>query len=90
MKKKVLDSWKRPVEIEVTDDLSQKYPQQLQFNFGPRDATPEEFEKWWKEELEPKGDAQLKFVALMAVVQMLTLVFMMTAFYIINLGLENT
>ena len=90
MKKKVLDSWKRPVEIEVTDDLSQRYPQQLEFTFGPRDSTPEEFEEWWKEELEPKGDVQLKFVALMAVVQMLTLVFMMSAFYIINLGLENT
>ena len=66
------------------------YEQQLEFNFGPRDATPEEVEQWWKEELEPKGEIQLKFVAMMSVVQILTLVFMMSAFYIINLGLDNT
>ena len=63
------------------------YEQQLEFNFGPRDATPEEVEQWWKEELEPKGKGQLKFIALMAVVQLLTLVFMLSAFYMINLGL---
>ena len=63
------------------------YEQQLEFNFGPRNATPEEVEQWWKEELEPKGKGQLKFIALMAVVQLLTLVFMLSAFYMINLGL---
>tara|TARA_R100000231_G_scaffold98706_1_gene73689 strand:+ start:203 stop:469 length:267 start_codon:yes stop_codon:yes gene_type:complete len=88
MKKKVLDSWKRPAEVEIPE-LSERYPQQLEFNFGPRDATPEEFNEWWESELKPKGDGQLKFVAMMAVVQLLTLVFMMTAFFIIGLGLEK-
>jgi hypothetical protein len=87
MKRKILDSWKRPTEIEVVD--TGRIPQQLNFNFGPRDATPEEAEQWWKEELEPKGKVQLKFVAMMSVVQLLTLVFMFTAFYIIGLGLEK-
>ena len=89
MKRKVLDSWKRPVEIEVTDNFSDNYQTQLSFNFGPRDATPEEIEQWWKDELEPKGDAQLKFVALMAVVQLLTLCFMFSAFLMIGLGLDK-
>tara|TARA_B100000902_G_scaffold310389_1_gene300009 strand:- start:259 stop:474 length:216 start_codon:yes stop_codon:yes gene_type:complete len=66
------------------------YEQQLELNFGPREATPEEFNDWWENELKPKGDVQLKFVAMMAVVQLLTLVFMMTAFFIIGLGLEKT
>ena len=50
MKKTVLDSWKRPIEVEV-EDTSDRIPQQLNFNFGPRDATPEEFEEWRKSEI---------------------------------------
>tara|TARA_B100000963_G_scaffold349565_1_gene358772 strand:+ start:209 stop:478 length:270 start_codon:yes stop_codon:yes gene_type:complete len=89
MKKKVLDSWKRPVEVEIPE-LSERYPQQLEFQLNTvRDATPEEFDDWWENELKPKGDVQLKFVAMMSVVQILTLVFMMTAFFIIGLGLEK-
>ena len=65
------------------------YEQQLEFNFGPRDATPEEIEQWWKDELEPKGDSQLKFVAFMALVQLLTLFFMFSAFFMIGLGLDK-
>ena len=38
-------------------------PQQLQFNFKPRDATPEEVQKWQEEELEPLGRIQIPFVA---------------------------
>tara|TARA_Y100000114_G_C11538970_1_gene221705 strand:+ start:35 stop:247 length:213 start_codon:yes stop_codon:yes gene_type:complete len=65
------------------------YEQQLEFNFGPRDATPEEFNEWWESELKPKGDGQLKFVAMMAIVQLLTLVFMMSAFFMIDIGLSK-
>ena len=36
MKRKVLDSWKRPIEIEV-EDRPDSIPQQLDFNFGPRE-----------------------------------------------------
>ena len=86
MKRKVLDSWKRPVEIEV-EDTSDRIPQQLNFNFGPRDATPEEFEEWRKSELDRWGDRQLKFIALAVLVQFGALVFMFTTFFVISLGL---
>ena len=86
MKRKVLDSWKRPMEIEV-EDTSDRIPQQLNFNFGPRDATPEEFEEWRKSELDWWGDRQLKFIALAVLVQFGALVFMFTTFFVISLGL---
>tara|TARA_Y100000052_G_C2903241_1_gene58002 strand:+ start:117 stop:383 length:267 start_codon:yes stop_codon:yes gene_type:complete len=86
MKRKVLDSWKRPIEIEV-EDTSDRIPQQLNFNFGPRDATPEEFEEWRKSELDWWGDRQLKFIALAVLVQFGALVFMFTTFFVISLGL---
>ena len=55
MKKTVLDSWKRPIEIEVEDYTPDRIPQQLDFNFGPREATPEEFEeKLFKEMMDSK------------------------------------
>ena len=88
MKKKVLDSWKRPIEIEV-EDMSDRIPQQLKFNFGPRDATPEEFEEWRKSELDWWGDRQLKFIALAVLVQFGALVFMFTTFFVISLGLSK-
>ena len=86
MKRKILDSWKRPIEIEV-EDTSDRIPQQLNFNFGPRDATPEEFEEWRKSELDWWGDRQLKFIALAVLVQFGALVFMFTTFFVISLGL---
>lgn len=70
---------------------SERYPQQIELQLNKlRDSTPEEFNEWWEKELKPKGDAQLKFVAAMAVIQFITLGFMMTAFYIIDLGLKNS
>ena len=86
MKKTVLDSWKRPIEVEV-EDTSDRIPQQLNFNFGPRGATPEEFEEWRKSELDWWGDRQLKFIALAVLVQFGALVFMFTTFFVISLGL---
>ena len=82
-KKKILDSWKRRTEIEVFED---KYGQQLEFNLQkPREATPEEVDKWQKEHLQPLGDAQLKLVAFMSVVQFMALATMMMSFYLIGL-----
>lgn len=86
MKRKILDSWKRPIEVEV-EDTSDRIPQQLNLNFGPRDATPEEFEEWRKSELDWWGDRQLKFIALAVLVQFGALVFMFTTFFVISLGL---
>ena len=86
MKRKILDSWKRPIEVEV-EDTSDRIPQQLNLNFGQRDATPEEFEEWRKSELDWWGDRQLKFIALAVLVQFGALVFMFTTFFVISLGL---
>tara|TARA_B100000963_G_scaffold309140_1_gene284959 strand:+ start:1491 stop:1760 length:270 start_codon:yes stop_codon:yes gene_type:complete len=85
MKRKVLDSWKRPVEIEVPE-LPERYPQQLEIQLNKvRDATPEEAQEWWEQHLEPLGKAQLPFVAMMAVVQFMALATMMMSFYLIGL-----
>ena len=85
MKRKILDSWKRPTEIEV-ESFENKYAQQLEFNLHkPREATPEEFDKWQKEHLQPLGDAQLKLVAFMSVVQFMALATMMISFYLIGI-----
>ena len=85
MKRKILDSWKRPVEVEVID--TDRIPQQLNFNFGPRDATPEAFEEWRKNELDWWGDRQLKFIAIAVLVQLGALIFMFSTFQVISLGL---
>ena len=85
MKRKILDSWKRPVEVEVIE--TDRIPQQLNLNFGPRDATPEEFEEWRKNELDWWGDRQLKFIAIAVLVQLGALIFMFSTFQVINLGL---
>ena len=62
MKKKVLDSWKRPVEVEIPE-LSERYPQQLSIELNkPRDATPEEFEAWRKEDYWNRGEYNPLFV----------------------------
>jgi len=58
--------------------------QQLEFNFKPRDATPEEQQEWINNELLPLGDMQLKFVAIMSVVQICTVGFMLLSFYMIG------
>ena len=87
MKRKILDSWKRPVEVEVID--TDRIPQQLNFNFGPRDATPEEFEEWRKKELDWWGDRQLKFIAIAVLVQLGALIFMFSTFQVISLGLDK-
>ena len=84
MKKKVLDSWKRPVEVE-TPKLSYSYPQQLELQLNKvQDATPEEVEEWLEKELLPLGEKQLPFIAMMAVIQFLCLVGMFSAFWLID------
>ena len=59
-------------------------PQQLEFVFGPRDATPEEQKEWINGELEWWGKYQLKIVAIMALVQVGMFGFMLLSFYTIG------
>jgi len=64
------------------------YEEQLQFNLHkPREATPKEFEDWYKDELEPWGEKQLSIVFIMALVQFSALAFMMLSFFVIGRGL---
>tara|TARA_B100000902_G_scaffold188067_1_gene180032 strand:- start:3629 stop:3832 length:204 start_codon:yes stop_codon:yes gene_type:complete len=61
------------------------YQQQLELNLTKvRDATPEEHEEWINNELLPLGDMQLKFVAMMSVIQFATLGFMLLSFWTIG------
>jgi len=61
------------------------YEQQLQLQLNKtRDATPEEHEEWINNELLPIGDMQLKFVAMMSVIQFATLGMMMLSFKVIG------
>ena len=61
------------------------YQQQLQLQLNKtRDATPEEHEEWINNELLPIGDMQLKFVAMMSVIQFATLGMMMVSFWVIG------
>jgi len=61
------------------------YQQQLQLQLNKtRDATPEEHEEWINNELLPIGDMQLKFVAMMSVIQFATLGMMMLSFKVIG------
>ena len=57
---------------------------QLEFNFKPRDATPEEQKEWIEKELIPLGEKQLPFIAFMAVLQVATVGLMLLAFWIIG------
>ena len=59
-------------------------PQQLEFVFGPRDATPEEQKEWIEGELEWWGKYKLKIVAIMALVQVGMFGFMLLSFYTIG------
>lgn len=59
-------------------------PQQLNLNFKPRDATPEEFKEWEEKELNWWADIQIPLVAVMAIVQLVVFGFMLMAFYLIG------
>jgi len=59
-------------------------PQQLKFNFKPRDATPEEQKEWIEKELVPLGEKQLPFIAFMSVLQVATVGLMLLAFWVIG------
>lgn len=59
-------------------------PQQLEFVFGPRDATPQEQKEWIEGELKWWGDNQLKIVAIAALVQVGVFGGMLASFYVIG------
>jgi|TARA_R100000030_G_C3240996_1_gene120591 flagellar basal body-associated protein FliL len=60
-------------------------PEQLELQLNKtKEATPEEQEEWINEQIEKYGKHQLRFVAFMSVVQVLTVVMMLLAFWVIS------
>ena len=55
----------------------------LQLN-KTKDATPEEQAEWIEKELIPLGEKQLTFIAIMSVIQILSVALMLLAFWIIG------
>ena len=66
-----------------------KYPQQLGINFKPKEATPKEFEEWQEKELDWWAEKQIPLIAFMALVQLVMFGGMLSAFYLIGLGLDG-
>lgn len=83
-KRKILDSWKRPIEVEDSD--SDIIPEQLKFQFQPRDATPEQIAEWQETELKWWADRALLFVAIGSVIQFSAMGMMLLSFYLIQLS----
>lgn len=83
-KRKILDSWKRPIEVEVYD--SDRIPEQLKFTFKPRDATPEQIAEWNEKEGKWWADRSLTIIFIASCVQFSALGFMMLSFYLIQLS----
>jgi len=62
-----------------------KYETQVKLQLNKtEDATPEEQAEWIEKELLPLGEKQLTFIAIMSVVQILSVALMLLAFWIIG------
>ena len=92
MKRKILDSWKRPVEVEVPAP-DPRYQQQLELQLNKtREATPEEVKAWQNGGdyfMTGKFDAMKLFVVAPAIIQFTVIGGMLLAFFIIGLGLKE-
>tara|TARA_Y100001937_G_scaffold8111_1_gene10170 strand:+ start:3628 stop:3876 length:249 start_codon:yes stop_codon:yes gene_type:complete len=75
------DSWKRPVDPDT-----ERYPEQLSLHLHTtRDATPEEFEQWRKDDYWNRGeyDPLLMFVVIPTIVQ-ISMLFLMFTVILLN------
>tara|TARA_R100001509_G_scaffold134735_1_gene88381 strand:- start:699 stop:899 length:201 start_codon:yes stop_codon:yes gene_type:complete len=62
-----------------------KYQRQTQLQLNKtKDATPEEQAEWIEKELLPLGKIQLKFIAFMSILQIVSVGMMLLAFWIIG------
>jgi len=82
--------WKRELPSAADDaaNVMSGYQQQLEFNFKPREATPEEAEEWQEKELNWWGEKQLMFVAIASLIQLSALGFMFTMMFLIGVGFK--
>ena len=66
--------------------MSDRYEQQLQFTFKPKDATPEQIAEWHEKEGKWWADRRLTIVAIASVVQFSAMGMMLLSFYLIQLS----
>ena len=72
------DPWKRNKASTTTT-----YPQQEALLLNkPRDATPEEFDKWVETELAPQANIQFKLIIVATVLQVFSWLFVMAILYL--------
>ena len=72
------DPWKRNKASTVT-----VYPQQEALLLNkPRDATPEEFDEWFKTELAPQANKQFKLIIVATVLQAFSWLCVMAILYL--------
>ena len=72
------DPWKRNKASTTT-----VYPQQKALLLNkPRDATPEEFDKWVETELAPQANMQFKLIIVATILQAFSWLFVMAILYL--------
>ena len=72
------DPWKRNKASTVT-----VYPQQEALLLNkPRDATPEEFDEWFKTELAPQANMQFKLIIVATILQAFSWLCVMAILYL--------
>ena len=72
------DPWKRNKASTTT-----VYPQQEALLLNkPRDATPEEFDKWFKTELAPQANKQFKLIIVATILQAFSWLCVMAILYL--------
>ena len=72
------DPWKRNKAFTVT-----VYPQQEALLLNkPRDATPEEFDEWFKTELAPQANMQFKLIIVATILQAFSWLCVMAILYL--------
>ena len=72
------DPWKRNKTSSTTT-----YPQQEALLLNkPRDATPEEFDEWFKTELAPQANMQFKFIIVATILQAFSWLCVMAILYL--------
>ena len=72
------DPWKRNKASTTTT-----YPQQEALLLNkPRDATPEEFDKWVETELAPQANMQFKLIIVATILQAFSWLFVMAILYL--------
>ena len=66
--------------------MRDRYEQQLQVTFKPKDATPEQIAEWHEKEGKWWADRSLTIVAIASVVQFSAMGMMLLSFYLIQLS----